>query len=322
MISRRHLLIAPAVAPIFYMGRAFSCDDPPEHYKSPCKTGYSSSSAYIPIVVAQGMFEKNKVHTTPFLIQAVENILGDKDLGVASLSGTEMLEGLRKGAKFTVIATPVTDIDISLWTTGSVKNLKDLRQGATIGVGLFGSGQALAFEALAKESGVPVNQFKYAVKNQDVRIQDLRSNNLEAALFSSESDNILKNLGFARIQQKTISIASDVLVVNTESLKDVRNIPFFVGVLKSVRESIEFLQRQENKSKCLEAIELHGKVGKSLAERIYLASLRAKPRFGSSVESVRGLFDDVRVGSPAASAELKDIRPENIVTQAVVTQLR
>src|SRR5438309_836548 len=132
MITKRNLLIGCALAPILYEGEALACDDPPQHYKKPCKTAYSRYSAYVPIALAQKMFEKNKVTTTSTLIDKIGSVMEDPDLGVACLRGSEMVEALLQGIRLTVIATPVVEATVELWVrSGGPKNLKDLKSGTT-----------------------------------------------------------------------------------------------------------------------------------------------------------------------------------------------
>jgi ABC-type nitrate/sulfonate/bicarbonate transport system substrate-binding protein len=303
-----------------------ACDDPPYHYKVPCKVVSSPVSPYVAIAEEMELFKRYKVQLEMIRVpglnpEQVNRLLGDVHL--LDLSGNVAVRAALEGSRFRIIATPVTYARFDVWTRTPIKTPGELK-GRSIAVGEPGVGHSVALEAFLKSYGLDTKSIKrQVVPGAEQRAAAIRMGKFDTALFSPSWEPLLKDTGFVKAgMTEPIEFAREVFAVPETMLKNEKDMRFLANFLRSVMESMRFLRQTGNKLRAVQLIRKHSKMDESRAERIYLDYLPVSDEIRASTRGVRAVIDDLKPGLPAEAEKLDALSVEQLVTQDIVRLVR
>jgi len=295
--------MGPALSALSYAGDVLSCDDPPRHYQRRCQTKYSRSSAYVPVAMALGFLGKRRVDTEAAVLGSINEIAGP-DVAVACLSDVDMVRALVEKIDLTVIATPLVRTTVGVWTLRSGPNtVKDL-VGSAVALGKPGSGDYLALRTVAGQAGIQSDRLKAVVTGETARLNSLLRKDVAAALYPAPYTDLLRDDRLQKIAETRVSFALEVIVAPRKAYDDPKNMPFFVGVLAGIADSIKFLTTQDNRRTSIDAIAKHSNVDQGEAEKVYLNAQRISLPLESNGDALQAMLEERSLIDPSVKKDL------------------
>ena len=325
--TRRNVLLDGLSIPFFFVHRALACDDPPRHYKSPCKAASVNYSIYMQVAQKIEAFRKKEVTIDigqmglKRLITYLTDEQVEQEIGIAHISGNQAVEALLAGGKFKIIATPLNDISLDLWAHPSVKNIKDLK-GKKIALAQPGYGHFIALESFLK--GVDINDSDITIspfpRPNEWLAAMVQARSFDASFIPPAGETTISTGGLTKLGSFKIRFARDLFIVPSMIFEDDRNKNFLVKFIKSIDESILFMQ--ENKDATINFISRSREITLDNAEILYATYAPSSVR-QSSTEGFKAVVQDFRLGTTdkRRQDELAKIKFEDIITQEIVKRL-